>query len=369
MKTLSKILKNVKSNVSVCHFYSFGFLAFSLAASVFFNSNSALTEQIYYRLIYSNFRWLWDHSFSFLPLPVIYIWLAFVFTYTFYSFYQYFKNKVKYTKLIINLLCFISLHICWFYWAWGYNYNRIQLGIRWNLYSDITENEFIEALKEQTQLVGTLRIADSIILDAPMQNPLALESEVRKLINNFQESHGFLSFSGIRCRDLKPSGFLLIWAASGVYLPFCSESQIDAGLSVYSKPFTIAHELSHGMGWTHEGDCNLIAYLACRNSKNPYIRYCAELNYWRYLLSHASRNFSEIYNQTISQIPLKVKSDLLSIHEANNRYPEFLPNFRNWFYEWYLIKNGIQSGQKSYTELIPMLINYKKKNQEDFYNE
>lgn len=361
MKTLSKILKRIHSNLSKFQFFCIGLLAISVIAACIFNLDSSLTEKIYYQIIYAKFRWAWDHSLSLLPFPVLYLWLFGLMAFFYNLIYRLYKRQLNYIELIINILCLFSLHLCWFYWTWGYNYNRMQLGIRWQLNEEISESDFIETLKKQSILVDSLRIADSSALDSPNFKSIELESEVRHLVNDFLRSYDFLDFPSIRCRDLNPPGFLLVWSASGVYLPFCGESQIDAGLSVYSKPFTMAHELSHGMGWTHEGDCNLIAYLACRISTDPYIRYSAELNYWRYLLHNASRNYPELYKQLIFQSQLKVKHDLQHIHEAINRYPEFLPNVRDWFYEWFLKQNGIQSGQKSYSEIIPMVINYNKK--------
>ncbi|MBK8295781.1 MAG: DUF3810 family protein [Saprospiraceae bacterium] len=361
MKTLIKILRSVYTKLSKFQVFCLGFLGITIVSAWIFNLDNNLTEKIYHNLIYSKFRWVWDLCISWLPFPVLYLWLFVLLACCLILIYRLRNHQLSYTNLIINVLCLILFHYCWFYWTWGFNYHREPLGIRWQLYSEISESEFIESLKQQSLLVDSLRIADSSVLDYPDFNAFKMESEIRSLVNDFLKSYDFLSFSRIRCRNLSPPGFLLVWSTSGVYLPFCGESQIDAGLSVYSKPFTMAHELSHGMGWTHEGDCNLIAYLACRVSGNPYIRYAAELNYWRYLLNAASRNYPEIYKQMIFEANTKVKHDLLMIHEANNRYPEFLPHVRDWFYEWYLKQNGIQTGQKSYAEIIPMVINYDKK--------
>lgn len=366
MKNLIKILRSVYTNLSKFQVFCLGLLGITVVSAWIFNLDSSLTEKIYHQLIYSKIRWIWDFGISWLPIPVLYIWLFGLLAFFAILIYKLRNHQLSYIKLIINLLCLISFHYCWFYWAWGFNYHRVPLGFRWQLYKEISDDEFVESLKKQSQLVDSMRIADSTDLDNPDFNAFKMESEIRSLVNDFLKSNDFLSFSRIRCRNLSPPGFLLVWSTSGVYLPFCGESQIDAGLSVYSKPFTMAHELSHGMGWTHEGDCNLIAYLSCRHSENPYIRYAAELNYWRYLLNAASRNYPEIYKQIIIQANKKVKRDLQMIQEANNRYPEILPQLRDWFYEWYLKQNGIQSGQKSYAEIIPMVINYDKKRRTTF---
>jgi hypothetical protein len=152
-----------------------------------------------------------------------------------------------------------------------------------------------------------------------------------------------------------------VWSTSGVYMPFAGESQLDGGLHKLSKPFTMAHELCHGMGWTHEGDCNFMAYLICRKSEDVFVRYSAELGYWRYLFANASRVHPEHFKQVRSSLNPDVLNDLIEINAANNRYPEIFPTLREWFYDWFLKKQGIASGDKSYSEIIRMVVNYELK--------
>lgn len=323
-------------------------------------SSNTLVENWYYRVFYSGFRDFWDLAFSWVPFPLIYVWLVFlIFSIGFVTWHR--SHRITKTlKWSVFLISVITFHVIWFYWSWAFNYHRISLAGRWRLQNPITELDFVNTLNLHTCLVEELRTDYTEEITAWNMDPLKMENNIRNLVNNFQKLHLFPQFMKLRCRILKPSGSLLIWATSGVYMPFVSESQVDNGLHKLSKPFTMAHEFAHGMGWTHEGDCNFIAYLACIQSSDPFIRYSAEINYWRYLLSNARKNHPELFKEIRNGMDSLVLKDLIEIDTANDRYPEILPNLRNWFYDWYLKKHGIQSGEKSYSELISMLINYQK---------
>ncbi len=361
MKRLIEILKNGWKQTTRLHLACFSLLFISITFSKIFEKYPVWAETFYYRTLFIGFRRIWDPLIAIIPFPVFYIWMSLILGFIFYLFRSFYLRKISFIYLILNVLSLISFQASWFYWTWAYNYNKPSLGYQWNLLSTIQDSEFNESLINQTNLVDSLRNLDSTFLGSPKVNLSILEQDLRSLINAFQAANGFPVFPGIRCRSLNPPGILMVWSTSGVYLPFIGESQIDAGLSAYSIPFTMAHELAHGAGWTNEGDCNFIAYLACRVSKDAFIRYSTELNYWRYLLSTASNKDPQLYKQQIKQCSDKVKSDLKAIHEANNRYPELIPALRDWFYDWYLKQNGISNGEISYSDIITLVINYNKK--------
>ena len=86
----------------------------------------------------------------------------------------------------------------------------------------------------------------------------------------------------VRVRQPWPNGFLLRWSTAGIYIPQTGEGHIDRGLLAVQKPFTIAHEMAHGYGVADEGACNFIAWLACSQSRDPWVRFGGALTYWRY---------------------------------------------------------------------------------------
>ena len=220
-------------------------------------------------------------------------------------------------------LAFLAAHFIWFYWSWGFNYSRITLGQRWNINAPINDEVFLKEFHDQTKLIDSLRTEFKTEIDHYQIKPVELENQVRKLVIDFQRDNRFMTFEKTRCRNLSLQGILLVWSTSGVYMPFAGESQLDGGLHRLSKPFTMAHELCHGMGWTHEGDCNFMAYLICRKSNDVFVRYSAELGYWRYLFANASRVHPEQFKQVRSSLNPDVLNDLVEINEANNRFRKY----------------------------------------------
>lgn len=190
---------------------------------------------------------------------------------------------------------------------------------------------------------------------------LEIERELRiRVADVFNELFVFGN-NRVRVRVLEPAGCLLVFGTAGIFWPFSGEGYVDSGLDSLVIPFTMAHEFAHGFGWTDEGECNFIALLACRKSDKGLIRYSAELSYWRYLMSNAFRIYPELYKKYLSEISIPIQRDLKSIDYHNNQFPEILPELRDWFYDRYLIFNGVKGGSQSYTGIIKWVINYRKR--------
>jgi len=123
----------------------------------------------------------------------------------------------------------------------------------------------------------------------------------------------------------------LRFGTAGLYWPFVGEGNIDSGLHELQQPFTMAHELAHGYGITNEGVCNFIAYLACQNAENDFIRYSGLVTYWRYA-AIAYQGFENL-----------------------DKYPDIMPTFRNFAYDKYLKSQGISEGLASYSQIIMLV--------------
>lgn len=328
--------------------------------SFIFHMYPALVESFYYKYIYNSFRVVWDLVFSWNPFPMFYIWLIILLIFFIIILRNIIFKQGRKIQSLQYIFILVAFHGIWFYWSWGFNYGRKTIGQRWELNEVVSEDLFLKEFYKQSKLVDSLRQSFKSEIDNYALLAIDLEHEMIKLVNQFHKENGFLVFPGVRCRELSLHGILLIWSTSGVYMPFAGESQIDGGLHKLSKPFTMAHELCHGMAWTHEGDCNFLAYLVCKKSNDPFIRYSGELNYWRYLYANASRVHPEIFKQVRSGLGMELLNDLVEINEANNRYPEIFPKLRSWFYDWYLKKHGIVEGDKSYSQIIRMVINYNR---------
>jgi hypothetical protein len=145
------------------------------------------------------------------------------------------------------------------------------------------------------------------------------------------------------------------WNTAGIYVPFSGEGHVDAGMLPVQIPFTLAHEMAHGYGVTDEGDCNFIAYLACRSSDDLQIRFAGVLSYWRYVASEYRFVFPDEYKTAFEELPDLVKQILLEIRANDARYPDLLPRFRNTVYDTYLKSQGVHDGLHSYSRVVQLV--------------
>ena len=184
-----------------------------------------------------------------------------------------------------------------------------------------------------------------------------LGMNVEKLL----EKLGYPTAGEVRGRLLQPKGILLRFSTAGVYFPWTGESNIDAGLHPVQIPFTLAHEFAHGYGFTDEGTCNFLAYLACIQSDNKLFRYSGQLSYWRYLASAYRRHNREAYKVFFEKLPKGVVADLYDIDANSDKYPDILPRFRDAAYDTYLKTQGISEGEKNYSRIIMLVKSWREK--------
>ena len=72
---------------------------------------------------------------------------------------------------------------------------------------------------------------------------------------------------------------------AGIYFPVTVEANYNQAMPVSSQGFTACHELSHLSGFIREDEANFIAFVACRESGDPYFRYSGYLSALTYTMN------------------------------------------------------------------------------------
>ncbi len=327
-----------------------------------------VVEQYYTRGLFQVFRVLWDYTLAWSPVPLVYILFVFLVIWLIKSLFK----KQKYTSIrnrlgsyLLSLVAFVGGFVFLFLTLWGYNYGRVKieehLGIDpVPLELPELKREFARVSKEVTFLRQTIPSIDtSLAIDASYL-PADLEFDSRINVEKVLLEYGFPAYGRVRGRQLYPKGILLRISTAGIYIPFVAEGHIDAGLHPLQKPFTMAHEMMHGYGFTDEGTCNFLAYLACKQSEKPIIRYAGMLTYWRYLASSYRRMSPEDYKKARAKLPEDIQRDLWRIYENGQLYPDILPHLRDAAYDSYLKTQGIKEGMKSYNRIVMLVHAYNK---------
>lgn len=83
-----------------------------------------------------------------------------------------------------------------------------------------------------------------------------------------------LSWNYVRSKPVAGSHVWSMTGIVGMYDPFLSESNINTDyMDVTSFPLTVCHEICHAKGVAREGDCNLLASIACIHSADNEFKY------------------------------------------------------------------------------------------------
>ena len=155
------------------------------------------------------------------------------------------------------------------------------------------------------------------------------------------------------------NGFLLRFGAAGIYNPFTGECNIDKGLPNLTKPYTLAHEFCHGYGFGDEGTCSFLAYLALSNSRDTFLKYTAELAFWRELASSYRKSNPSDYKIIWDKLPSGFQKDIQLIHTTIQQYPEYFEVFRVKAYDQYLKAQGIEEGINNYSKVVTLVLQYR----------
>ncbi|MEO1516603.1 MAG: DUF3810 domain-containing protein [Bacteroidota bacterium] len=324
-------------------------------------------ERYYTRGLYIGIRWLLDHTIGLMPVPMLYVLILSLLIWGIVRLIRSFQRGFLWWQWLFqtlySLFAFVSAVVFFFLLLWGFNYARQpledQIGIQ---PKPLDRRELLEELSHYTPLLVTNRLqvrADSVPLsegDAPGE----LLPQIRPLVEATLASLDFPDSGDPRLRCLLPKGVLLRISTAGFYMPLTGECHIDAGLHPIQQPFVMAHEYFHAYGFTDEGSCNFLAFLACIESEEPFIRYAGYMGYWRYLASGYRRADPDLYASFYYNLPAVIRTDLKAIRERMDEYPDIMPRFRNLAYNTYLKAQGIPEGMKNYSRIVMLAAAWRK---------
>lgn len=315
-------------------------------------------DQWYYKGFFIGLRQTYDFLLGWSPVPMIYIVLSIILVRT----ARWIGGRNKgWIYLLSRAFGGVGALVTIFYFTWGFNYGQISLQERLGFDRSLTHKEDVEA--EFRRATDVLRQeAAGLPAHLTRDNAIAgldvvdhdLRQDVEAALAKLNMPHS----GRVRIRQPWPDGFLLRWSTAGIYIPQTGEGHIDRGLLAVQKPFTIAHEMAHGYGVADEGACNFIAWLACSQSADQWIRFGGALTYWRY--AAAEMPYDSVAN-VIHTFPPVVMRAITLVKENDKKYPDILPQVRDAIYSSYLKRHGVKEGLRSYNEVVVMVQQYLRK--------
>lgn len=330
------------------------------------------TERFYSRGLFLGIRWLLDHSIGFLPFPFSYLLFLALLAWIFLRLRRWWISrrheslplKKRLLKAIRQLFALVGALIFFFFWLWGFNYQRLPVADHLGLsFEEPSSEQLQEAVAEVGRQAGESRqLALGAVTDSLSPSMLGpnLELRVREALTNALQKLDYPVPSQVRARFIRPGGWMLRWNIAGIYNPFSGEGNVSAALTPVQYPFTMAHELSHGYGFSDEGTCNFLAALACTNSEDLVVQYCGWTSLWRYLAYELRKQDPEAYKAAEENLAKGVRTDIDAARRNSRRYQGSLSRAGAKVNDAYLKAQGVKGGLANYNRVVLLYMAWKK---------
>lgn len=330
---------------------------------IVFSYQPDLAEQYYSRGLFLMVRWTIDYMLGWIPIPLIYFFILILSIWLLSALRKLVRLKARWThklgSALLSVMAFLGGTLFFFFFLWGYNYARLPIEQSLNLEAQPLQAKDLRAeLKWASEKLVKLREELSIHYgDNPgeLELPKNTEEKLRNSLESWLDMRGFPTLGRVRGRWLYPKGIFLRFSSAGLYFPFTGEGHIDPGLHILDHPYTMAHELSHGYGFGDEGTCSFLSFIACTESGDAFFAYSAYLNYWITLARNYRLYKPDDYNQMRDLLSEENKADIEAMYAELRKYPDIMPQFRNYAYDAYLKSQGIEEGVLNYNRVIMLV--------------
>jgi hypothetical protein len=161
----------------------------------------------------------------------------------------------------------------------------------------------------------------------------------------------------------RPKRSLLDWyfrraSVDGMTDPFFLETLVNGDLLPFERPFVVAHEWSHLAGLADEGEANFLGWLACTRAAPPDAYSAWLFLYGEIAAALPRRERAEV----LAQLDSGPRADLAAIADRVARSASPIVAAAGWrVYDQYLKANRVESGARSYTEVIRLILGIKLK--------
>lgn len=275
-----------------------------------------------------------------------------------YPIYARVRKKRSWKKILLDDGEYLLWVYVWFYLAWGLNYSQKSFYERTEIsYVEYNDELFLSFFDEYVEQLNQAYI------------PIKEVDENRlwwEVVSGYEEISDSLAVHRPPKLPLRPKTMLFTPLASkagitGSMGPFFCEFTLNGDLLPSNYPATYAHEFSHLLGITNEAEANFYAYQVCTRSSMQEIRFSGYFSILPYVLNDAYELFSE---EEYEALLAHIRPEVIELAEANRaywvgKYSPLIGKVQNAIYDFYLKQNKVESGRKSYSEVIGLLISYR----------
>ena len=277
-------------------------------------------------------------------------YVIFIFFLLFFLFKSIKSRNFSVLLIILNISYFI------YQISWGmlyfqkplYDKNKVEISTKeleklTLKYIALTNQERKKIETKHVFKIKNIEVLKSSILHSQKRLPKEYYPFKTSNIDNFKASlfNPLISYTGIL----------------GYYNPFTTEAQYNAELPNTYIPFTLSHESAHQLGIAKEQEANFIAYLICKQSKNPELQYSANLYILKSLLNSLLEKDPEYVRQTKLLLSHGVKRDLEYNKVFFEKHQTWVNNLFYYTNDLFL-KSNQQDGSITYSYFVELLLRY-----------
>ena len=198
-----------------------------------------------------------------------------------------------------------------------------------------------------------------------------IAEEARKAMQNLGKTYDQLDGFYPRPKPLAASDFFSQQYSAGYYFPFTMEANYNDVMYIMNWPFAICHELAHLRGYIYEDEANMIGYLACVQSGDPFFEYSGYLSVLYYLdndfIDALGDNWEAYFEQPQIDVQVHIdnvfvkQEDWDRIEEEAVFDTEVVDAVSDSFTDTVLVVNGVEDGIRSYSRVVELLLLYYEK--------
>ena len=289
-------------------------------------------------------------SFSYFEI-LIYIFVLSIIISIIYLISKGFKGKKAFFSSLKNIILNYIGVLCFIYFLfiilWGINYNRESL---------------IESIKDEYKANITQNISKK---EDDVESKNYKQTYIKDMISKLENGYDNVKLLNLnnlgnysKAKIILNSKLLSYTNITGIYSPFTGEANINTNQPSTSIPFTILHEMAHQRGYANESEANFLAYLACINNKDIYVKYSGYFMALKYTASALSKVDYESFKELTENIDDDVLKDLRDYSKFWEKYEGKTSQVSDNMNNVYLKSNKVKEGTKSYGKVVDLLLLY-----------
>ena len=276
-----------------------------------------------------------------------------------WPFYVRFHQKRRWCAGLAGSAEYLVWVYVWFYLAWGLNYSQSDFYHRAGISpAQYTEEDFHAFARHYINRLNASYTPSTLV------SPDTLCQEAVKGYKQIAPRWGVHApfNSHPKVKTMLFSRLASMVGVKGSMGPFFCEFTVNGDVPLSEYPATYTHELAHLLGISNEGEANFYAYVVCTRSSHKAIRFSGYLSLLPHVLNNAYRLMTQEEYAVLCQ---DIRPEILRLARQNqefwlSKYNRYIGEAQSRLYELYLKGNRIAEGQKSYSQVIGLLISCEK---------